>query len=161
MKHFLPTFVFQPLNNINDWLSMRMQTQLRVLSFSLVTSSSDNPVAFATISHGVSVQFEDVNDSASLSLRDDFVGKLLENAIITLRVGICKSTLGCMSTKSKVIRLRRVSLGCKDDVSQTFTVGELSKHQDSKLIPTRKLFDVTVSIVFVCYSEEYILVDEV
>ena len=33
MKHFLPTFVFQPLNNINNRLSMRMQTQLRVLSF--------------------------------------------------------------------------------------------------------------------------------
>ena len=65
-----------------------------------------------------------------------------------------------MSTKSKVIRLRCVSLGCKDDVSQTFTIGKLSKHQDSKLVPAHKLFDVTVSIVFVCYSEEYILIDE-
>ena len=50
----------------------------------------------------VSVQFEDVNDSASLSLRDGFIGKLLENVIITLRVGICKSTLDSVSTKSKV-----------------------------------------------------------
>ena len=65
-----------------------------------------------------------------------------------------------MLAKSKVIRLRRVSLGCKDDVSQTFTVGEWSKHQDSKLVPTCKLFDVTVSIVFVCNSEEYILINE-
>ena len=51
----------------------------------------------------VSIQLEDVNDSASLSLRDDFVGKILENAIIPLRVGIRKSTLGSMLAKSKVI----------------------------------------------------------
>ena len=66
-----------------------------------------------------------------------------------------------MLAKSKVICLRRVSLGCKDDVSQIFTIGKLSKHQGSKLVPARKLFDVMVSIVFVCYPEEDILIDKI
>ena len=46
---------------------------------------------------------EDVNDSASLSFSYDLIGKLFEDAIVTLCVGIRKSTLGSVLTKSKVI----------------------------------------------------------
>ena len=46
---------------------------------------------------------EDVNDSASLSFSDDLISNLLEDAIVALGVGIRKSTLGSVLTKSKVI----------------------------------------------------------
>ena len=46
---------------------------------------------------------EDVNDSESLSFSYDLIGKLFEDAIVTLCVGIRKSTLGSVLTKSKVI----------------------------------------------------------
>ena len=96
-----------------------------------------------------------------MSFGDDLVGKLLEDAIITLGVGICKSTFGSVFTKSKVIGFGCVSLGCQDNIMKTFTVGKLTEHQDCKLVPAGKLLDITIPIVFVCKSEEYILIDEV
>ena len=109
----------------------------------------------------VSVQLEDVNDSASLSFSDDLISKLLEGAIVALGVGICKSTFGSVFTKSKVIGFGCVSLGCQDNITKTFAVGKLTEHQDCKLVPTGKLLDITIPIVFVCKSEEYILINEV
>ena len=46
---------------------------------------------------------EDVNDSESLSFSYDLIGKLFEDAIVTLCVGIRKSTLGSVLTNSKLI----------------------------------------------------------
>ena len=77
----------------------------------------------------VSVQLEDVNDSASLSFGDDLIGKLLEDAIFALGVGIRKSTLGSVLTKSKMIGFGCMSLGCQDNITKTFTVGKLTEHQ--------------------------------
>ena len=37
---------------------------------------------------------------------------------------------------------------------------KVDKISGGELVPARKLFDVTVSIVLVCYSDEYILIDE-
>ena len=71
----------------------------------------------------VSIQLEDVNDPTSLSFCDDLIGKLLEDAIIALGVGIRKSTLGSVLTKSKVISFGCVRLGCQDNITKTFTVG--------------------------------------
>ena len=50
---------------------------------------------------------EDVNDSESLSFSYDLIGKLLEDAIVTLCVGIRKSTLAGVLAKSKVIPMVR------------------------------------------------------
>ena len=66
-----------------------------------------------------------------------------------------------MSTKSKVIRLRRVSLGCKDDVSQTFTVGKLTEHQYAKLVIAGELFDIFVTTIFPCEIVEIVAIEEV
>ena len=96
-----------------------------------------------------------------MSFNDDLIGKLLEDAIIAFGVGICKSTFGSMFTKSKVIGFGCVSLGCQDNITKDFTVGKLTEHQDYKLVPAGKLLDITIPIVFVCKSEEYILIDEV
>ena len=104
---------------------------------------------------------EDVNDSASLSFSYDLIGKLFEDAIVTLCVGIRKSALGSVLTKSKVIGFGCMSLSCQDNITKTFTVGKLTEHQDCKLVPAGKLLDITIPIVFVCKSEEYILIDEV
>lgn len=66
-----------------------------------------------------------------------------------------------MSTKSKVIRLRRVSLGCKDDVSQAFTVGKLTEHQYAKLVIAGELFDIFVTTIFPCEIVEIVAIEEV
>ena len=46
---------------------------------------------------------EDVNDSESLSFTYDLISKHIKDAIVKLCVGIRKSTLGSVLTKSKVI----------------------------------------------------------
>ena len=109
----------------------------------------------------VSMQLEDVNDSTSLSFSYDLIGKLFEDALVTLCIGIRKSTLGSGLTKSKVIGFGCMSLGCQDNITKTFAVGKLTEHQDCKLVPAGKLLDITIPIGFVCKSEEYILIDEV
>ena len=96
-----------------------------------------------------------------MSFGDDLIGKLLEDAIVAFGVGIRKSTLGSVLTKSKVIGFGCMSLGCQDNITKTFTVGKLTGHQDGKLVPAGKMLDITIPIVFVCKSEEYILIDEV
>ena len=62
----------------------------------------------------------DVNDSASLSFSYDLIGKLFEDAIVTLCVGIRKSTLGSVLTKSKVIPKVQPGSGTVAGVSPGF-----------------------------------------
>ena len=91
---------------------------------------------------------EDVNDSASLSFSYDLIGKLFEDAIVTLCIGIRKSTLGSVLTKSKVIGFGCMSLGCQDNITKTFTVGKLTEHQYAKLVIAGELLDIFVTTVF-------------
>ena len=60
--------------------------------------------------------------------------------------------------ESEMISFRRMYLGCKYKVSLAFTVGKLPEHQNTELVPAGKLLDITIPTVFVCYSEEYILI---
>ena len=80
-----------------------------------------------------SVQLVDVVDSSSLSYSDDLIGKLLEDKIIVLGIGIRKNTLGDVLTKSK-IGFRCVGLCCQDNITKPFTVGKLNEHQNCKLV---------------------------
>ena len=52
-------------------------------------------------------------------------------------------------------------LGLQGQRLSDFHGWKVDKTPGGKLVPARKLFDVTVSIVLVCYSDEYILIDEV
>ena len=81
---------------------------------------------------------------------DDLIGKLLEDAIIALGVGIRKSTLGSVFTKSKVIGFGCMSLSCQDNITKTFTVGKLTEHQNAKLVIAGELLDIFVTTVFPC-----------
>lgn len=96
-----------------------------------------------------------------MSFSGDLVGKLLKDAIVALGVGIRKSTLGSVLTKSKVIGFGCVSLGCRDNITKTFTVGKLTEHQDCKLVPAGKLLDIFVTTVFPCEIVEIVAIEEV
>lgn len=109
----------------------------------------------------ISVKLEDIDYPTPLSFCYDLVGKLLEDAVIALGVGIRKSTLGSMLAKSKVIRLRCVSLSCQNNISKTFAIGKLAEHQYTKLVVAGKLFDIFVSAIFPCEIVEIIAIEEV
>lgn len=46
-----------------------------------------------------------------------------------------------------MIAFRVMSFECCNQITQAFSVGELSKHHSKKLIPTSQMFDKTVSVV--------------
>ena len=83
-----------------------------------------------------------------MSFSYDLIGKLFEDAIVTLCIGIRKSTLGSVLTKSKVIGFGCMSLGCHDNITKTFTIRKLTEHQDAKLVIAGKLLDIFVTTVF-------------
>ena len=96
-----------------------------------------------------------------MSFGDDHVGKLLEDAITVLGLGICKSTLGNVYTKSEVIGFGCKSLNCQDNITKTFTVGKLTEHQYAKLIIAGELLDIFVTTIFPCEIVEIIAIEEV
>ena len=51
------------------------------------------------------------------------------------------------SSSSRVIQLGLLGAQAGLDIAKTFAVGELSKGQGKKLIPTRELLDVTIALV--------------
>ena len=81
-----------------------------------------------------------------MSFGDDLIGKLLEDAIVALGVGIRKSTLGSVLNKSKVIGFGCMSLGCQDNITKTLKLEKLTEHQDGKLVPAGKMLDITIPI---------------
>lgn len=80
-----------------------------------------------------SIEFDDINYSASLRFSYHLVGKFLEDEIIQLCVYICKDAPRGMFAKSKVVCRQCVSPGCKYNTSKTFAIGDLAKHQYIKL----------------------------
>lgn len=66
-----------------------------------------------------------------------------------------------MLTKSKVIRLRCVSLNCQDNITDTFAIGKLPEHQYTKLVVADKLLDIFVTAIFPCEIVEIITIKEV
>ena len=64
-----------------------------------------------------------------------------------------------LGAEMKGFTWQRLSSKCK--VTKAFTIGKLTEHQDCELIPARKELDVPISVVFVWYSEEYILIKEI
>ena len=57
-----------------------------------------------------------------------------------------------MLSEAKVECLAGVGLSSKHYVSQAFPVEQLTEHEDSELIPTGELLDISIAVVFVCQS---------
>lgn len=93
-----------------------------------------------------------------MSFVNDFEGKLLEDAIIAVGIGIHKSTLGSVLTKSKVISFGCMSLSCQDNITETLLVGKLTEHQHAKLFVTAKLLDIFVATIFLCEIVEVVTI---
>lgn len=85
----------------------------------------------------------------------------VEDVVIALGVSICKSALGSMLAKSKVTRLRCVSLSCRDNITETFAIGKLAEHQHTKLVVAGKLLDKYVTAIFPCRIVEIITIEDV
>jgi hypothetical protein len=59
-----------------------------------------------------------------------------------------------------MITLGVVSIKSDNQISQTFTVGELSEHQGKHLIPTSEMLYVTIPLVLVDYTSKLIFVQK-
>ena len=76
------------------------------------------------------------------------IGELLEDTVIPVCICIGKSTLRSMFAKTLMISLGCMRLSCKNKVTETFTVGQLSEHHDRQLVPAGKGLDILVSAIF-------------
>ena len=54
-----------------------------------------------------------------------------------------------------------MSLGREDHISQAFTIGQLSEHEDRKLVVACKLLDIFVTIISPCEIVESVAIKEV
>ena len=97
----------------------------------------------------MTVQFEDVRCTALSGFCDNAVCELLEDTIVAVVVRLRKIAFGGILPEAQVKSFLRKRLRCKRNITETFTVGKLPKHQDCELVPARKKLDVTISVVFV------------
>ena len=109
----------------------------------------------------VAAQFEDFGSPTLLCFSNDFVCELLEDVVVPTGIGLRQVALRGRLPKDEVIGLRLVSLSRQDNIPKTLSIRQLAEHQDSQLVPAGERLDITITTVSVCYSEEYILIDEV
>ena len=53
-----------------------------------------------------------------------------------------------MLPKSQVIALLLMSGHCISEVSETFTIAELSEHHHQQLVPTSEMLDILIALIF-------------
>ena len=63
----------------------------------------------------------------------------VEDAVIARRVGICKSAPGCVVSEAEMECFLDMGLSCEDNIPQAFTLGQLSEHEDRKLVVVGEL----------------------
>jgi hypothetical protein len=59
-----------------------------------------------------------------------------------------------------MITLGVVGIKSDNQISQTFTIGELSEHQSKQLIPTSEMLYVTITLVLIDYAAKFIFVQK-
>ena len=109
----------------------------------------------------VPAEFEDVRSTALLRLGDDPIGELLEDPVVAVDVGFRQVALGSRLPEPQVIGFRPMRLSGQYDIPKALSVRQLAEHQHGKLVPAGEVLDVMITTVSICYSEEYILIDEV
>lgn len=53
-----------------------------------------------------------------------------------------------MLAKSQVVTLLLMSGHCIGEVSETFTIAELSEHHHQQLVPTSEMLDILIALIF-------------
>ena len=75
-------------------------------------------------------------------------GEILENSVATILICRCQCGFGNrFASYAKKLTLGMMSLQSYHNVSQTFTIWELSKHHWKQLVPTWKVLHVLVSTI--------------
>ena len=75
-------------------------------------------------------------------------GEIFKDSVVTILIGGCQCGFCYRFTShTKELALGMMSLQCHHYVSQTFAVGELSKHHCKQLVPTREALHVLVAII--------------
>lgn len=81
--------------------------------------------------------------------------------IVAPIIGICKGAFRYILPEAKPICFIIQGLSRKNDIPETFSIGKLTEHQDSKLIVASEVFDILVSFVLSNQVVEVIAVKEV
>ena len=73
---------------------------------------------------------------------------LLEDFTIAVQIGFCKVAACDIFTKAKMILFATMSIYSYYQITQTIAVGKLTKNHTKQLIPTTKMLDILVPIIF-------------
>ena len=109
----------------------------------------------------VAAKLEDFRCPALTCLCHHAVGELLEDAVVPTAVGLGEVALGRSPSEPKMVGFLTMCLSGQDYIPEAFPIGQLTEHQHRKLVPTSEVLHITVTIVFVRYPEEHVLVDDV
>lgn len=83
---------------------------------------------------------------------DKFSGKLLEYAVVPVRVCLGKvRQLYLLFAKSKMIGLFGMSGYYADKFSESLTAVQLAEHHDKQMVPAGKVLDILVSVILFDY----------
>ena len=96
----------------------------------------------------ISVKLEDICSPFASGLTDKVVCILLEDAVVTVGIGLAQITPGHMLAKSKMIALLVMCLYGDNQVSHALTVAQLAKHQRKELVPTCEVLHIFVTSIF-------------
>jgi len=95
----------------------------------------------------VTTKLEDVRNSFQCGFIHQVGSILFEDAIVSILIGSCKWWFWNIFTQTQMIRFGVMNIKCNNQISQTFTVWQLTKHQSKQLIPSSNMFDISISFV--------------
>ena len=82
-------------------------------------------------------------------LTDKVICILLEDAIVTVGIGLSQITSGYVLAKSEMIALLVMCLYDDKQVSHTLAITQLTKHQRKELVPTCEVLHIAVTSILV------------
>ena len=97
----------------------------------------------------VAVKLEDFCSPFASGLTDKVVCILLEDAIVTVGIGLAQITSGHMFAKSEMIALLVMCLYGDNQITQTLTIAQLPEHQCKELVPTCEVLHIAVTSILV------------
>lgn len=85
---------------------------------------------------------------------------LSENTIVPVLICSGKWWFWYIFTQNQMIRFRVMSFKSDYQISQAFTVRQLSKHHSKQLIPTFKMLNVSISLILIFDASKLIFVQK-
>ena len=95
----------------------------------------------------IAFELEDVCTPLSSGLIYHVVGKVLEDTAVPALVGLGKVAPRDMLAHPKEVALAAMGFQSDYQVSQAFTVRQLTEHQDEELVPACEVLDVPVAMI--------------